>query len=99
MSCYKHNVKFFFLLVLSLFLFVSCEEDAEDNGSGSDPEIDNGPIVYGFITDYFYDLDNESKLSSLLPEFIVEDSNNEVYLKFTDMIGQHFDFIWEYIKM
>ena len=60
MSCYKHNVKFFFLLVLSLLLFVSCEEDVVDDSSSSGPEIDNGPIVYGFITDYFYDLDNES---------------------------------------
>ena len=45
-----------------------------------------------------YDLVNENKLSNLLPLHIIDDSNNDSYLKFTDMIGQHFDSIWIYIK-
>jgi len=45
-----------------------------------------------------YDEENLSKLSSLLPEYLKEDSENDVYLKFTDMIAQHFDSIWVYIN-
>ena len=45
-----------------------------------------------------YDENNSSKLSSILPEHIKFDDNNKTYLKFTDMIGQHFDGIWEYIN-
>ena len=45
-----------------------------------------------------YDRENGSKLSNLIPMFIREDANNQTYLKFTDMIGQHFDHIWEYIN-
>ena len=45
-----------------------------------------------------YDLENNSKLSSLLPEFIKYDDSNSEYLSFTDMIGQHFDHIWEHIR-
>jgi len=45
-----------------------------------------------------YDLDNSSKLSNVMPEFIVEDFSNAEYVRFIDMIGQHFDHIWEYIN-
>ena len=45
-----------------------------------------------------YDDENSSKLSTLLPEHIKIDTNNQTYLRFTDMIGQHFDGIWEYIN-
>ena len=45
-----------------------------------------------------YDEENDSKLSSLLPEFLKFDESNNEYLLFTDMIAQHFDHIWEYIN-
>ena len=45
-----------------------------------------------------YDLENNSKLSDILPEHIKIDTKNDTYLRFTDMIGQHFDGIWEYIN-
>jgi len=45
-----------------------------------------------------YDEENNNKLSTLLPEFIKFDEANQEYLTFTDMIGQHFDHIWEYIN-
>ena len=45
-----------------------------------------------------YDEDNLSKLSTLLPEHIKIDNQNQDYIKFTDMIGHHFDHIWEYIN-
>jgi len=45
-----------------------------------------------------YDEENLNKLSSLLPEHIRIDTSNQLYLKFTDMLGHHFDEIWLYIK-
>ena len=45
-----------------------------------------------------YDTENLNKLSSLLPNHIKIDSNNDTYLTMTDMIGHHFDNIWIYIK-
>ena len=45
-----------------------------------------------------YDNENNNKLSGILPEFIKYDESNKEYLTFTDMVGQHFDSIWEYIN-
>lgn len=50
------------------------------------------------ISGSLYDDENSSKLSSLLPEHIKENLQNEVFLRFVDMIGQHFDSIWVYIN-
>ena len=45
-----------------------------------------------------YDELNESRLVYTVPEFIREDSSNEPYVRFLDMIGQHFDSLWIYSK-
>ena len=41
-----------------------------------------------------YDEENINKLSTLLPDHIKFDTNNETYIKFTDMVAHHFDNIW-----
>tara|TARA_S200002703_G_scaffold21518_1_gene18146 strand:- start:1684 stop:4782 length:3099 start_codon:yes stop_codon:yes gene_type:complete len=38
-----------------------------------------------------YDLSNENKLENTIPSFLREDPENEKYILFLDMIGQHFD--------
>lgn len=45
-----------------------------------------------------YDNTNLDRLINTIPSFIREDSSNEPYLVFVDMIGQHFDNIWIYSK-
>jgi hypothetical protein len=45
-----------------------------------------------------YDKENKNRLSRHLPGFIVDDTDNTVFLNFIDMIGHHFDSIWLYIK-
>ena len=45
-----------------------------------------------------YDELNESRLTYTVPEFIREDSANQPYNLFLDMIGQHFDNLWIYTK-
>ncbi len=45
-----------------------------------------------------YDENNLDKLHNTIPEYLVEDSNNQNYGLFIDMIAQHFDNIWLYTK-
>ena len=45
-----------------------------------------------------FDDENLNKLSSLLPQHLIDDTSNDTYLAFTDMIGHHFDNIWVYVK-
>lgn len=44
-----------------------------------------------------HDKYNPDYLVNNIPEFIKEDYNNNDFLVFLDMIGQHFDIIWAYI--
>ena len=45
-----------------------------------------------------YDKYNTNLLRNNVPEFINSDYENEQFLLFLDMIGQHFDIIWSYIN-
>jgi hypothetical protein len=45
-----------------------------------------------------YDVYNVNYLVNNIPQFIKEDYNNNDFIIFLDMIGQHFDIIWCYIK-
>ena len=45
-----------------------------------------------------YDKQNPNRLSKLVPSFIGDRDENQPYLLFCDMIGQHFDPIWTHIK-
>jgi len=46
----------------------------------------------------FYDDENKDALVNTIPSYLREDSNNDQYILFTQMIGQHFDNIWVYLK-
>ena len=45
-----------------------------------------------------YDKENPNRLVNLLPEHISADFGNKKFLDFMDMVGQHFDELWLYIK-
>ena len=45
-----------------------------------------------------YDIDNPYNLEKLIPNHIIENSDNSFYVSFVNMIGQHFDHIWTHIK-
>jgi hypothetical protein len=45
-----------------------------------------------------YDKENPNYLVNNIPEFIKEDYNNQDFITFLDMIGNHFDIIWSYIN-
>jgi len=45
-----------------------------------------------------YDQTNKDLLSVSIPQYLLDDPNNQPYVTFLDMIGQHFDNIWIYYK-
>jgi len=45
-----------------------------------------------------YDLANGDSLEKTIPRHIVNDPNNDNYILFVAMAGQHFDKIWSYVK-
>jgi hypothetical protein len=46
-----------------------------------------------------YDIDlNPNNLINTIPSYLRDDPNNSQYMLFVEMIGQHFDSIWVYIK-
>ena len=45
-----------------------------------------------------YDRANKNRIRGHLPMFIQDDSDNDVFLNFIDMIGHYFDDIWVFIK-
>ena len=46
----------------------------------------------------YYDNQNKDILTKSIPAYLTDDSGNQPYLVFLDMIGQHFDNIWIYLK-
>jgi hypothetical protein len=45
-----------------------------------------------------YDNNNPNRLVNILPPHVKEDIGNNQFLDFMDMIGQHFDELWVYVK-
>jgi len=43
-----------------------------------------------------YDLENPDRIVNSLPAYVTDDTVNEPFLLFMDMVGQHFDSIWVY---
>jgi hypothetical protein len=64
---------------------------------GSDVE---GSQYYGgiLLSSSLYDNNNQNWLYYTIPEFIRENTDNDQYIEFTNMVGQHFDEIWLYTK-
>jgi hypothetical protein len=57
-------------------------------------------LYYGgvILSASVYDQNNKDNLYFVIPEYIKEDSDNDPYLLFIDMVGQHYDNIWIYYK-
>tara|TARA_A100001515_G_scaffold128583_1_gene114921 strand:+ start:8099 stop:14605 length:6507 start_codon:yes stop_codon:yes gene_type:complete len=45
-----------------------------------------------------FDDNNPSNLKYTIPEFIRDNSDNNNYIEFVNLVGQHFDEIWLYVK-
>jgi hypothetical protein len=64
---------------------------------GSDVE---GSQYYGgiILSASLYDEDNQNWLYYTIPSFITENSDNDEYVSFSNMVGQSFDEVWLYTK-
>ena len=62
----------------------------------SDSAFDN----YGgqLLSASLYDNQNSHNLNRFIPQHIADNPSNALYISFVNMIGQHFDYIWTYIK-
>jgi hypothetical protein len=73
----------------------------EDNGATYITDI-NATLQNWFVGTYdsasFYDDNNLSSLKNNIPLFINDSTENDEFLLFLDMIGNHFDIIHTYIK-
>jgi hypothetical protein len=45
-----------------------------------------------------YDYNNKNLLTNNTPAHIVDDANNEEFVLFLNMIGQHFDILWTHVR-
>ena len=88
------------------FLFFESGSNSWPKSSTKKPHV-NTPSTSSAATSWFnsqiisasnYDTSNFDILINTIPSFIREDSNNEQYLMFIHMIGQHFDNLWVYFK-
>jgi len=61
---------------------------------------DSTNLYYGGLAlqAYNFDQNNQDYLHWNIPEYLRDDSNNDQYGLFIDMVGQHFDNIWIYTK-
>jgi hypothetical protein len=60
---------------------------------------DQSPYYGGIIlSSSFYDNNNQNWLYYTIPEFIRDNGNNNQYIEFCNMVGQHFDELWLYTK-
>ena len=64
---------------------------------GSD--VENSQYYGGIsLSSSLFDNSNQNWLYYTIPEFIRDNSDNNQYLEFSNMVGQHFDEIWLYTK-
>jgi len=59
------------------------------------PTTGNLSILY---SSSLYDKTNKDLLSNTVPQYLLDDPNNQPYVTFLDMISQHFDNVWIYYK-
>ena len=64
--------------------------------------VGSAPAITWFTTQSLsaslYDSENNDALINTIPTYLREDSTNEPYFLFTQMIGQNFDNVWVYLK-
>ena len=73
---------------------VTASQSTEWFGYGFSHPSSSGQLLSASL----YDKENNYSLNKLLPTHITDNSDNSLYVGFVDMVGQHFDHIWTYIK-
>ena len=68
------------------------------NWLGSETTLPTIGAVSMLYSASYYDDTNKDILRATIPQYIYDDANNQPYVTFIDMMGQHFDNIWVYYK-
>lgn len=68
------------------------------NWLGSISTVPTATTMSMYWSASYYDDQNKDLLLNATPSYIAEDLTNQPYLVFLNMIGQHFDNIWIYLK-
>jgi len=64
-------------------------------GSSNESNVNYGGLT---LSASRFDNDNKDNLISTIPEYLRDDAKNKPYELFIDMVAQHYDNIWIYIK-
>ncbi len=59
------------------------------------PTVTTQSVLYSAS---LYDFDNKDAVVNTIPEYLKQDNSNLPYQTFLNMVGQHFDNIWVYLK-
>ena len=63
------------------------------------PDVEPTVGVYSILySASLYDINNKDAVVNTIPAYLKEDGNNLPYTTFLNMVGQHFDNIWIYLK-
>ena len=63
------------------------------------PDTEPSPGVYSILySASLYDINNKDAVLNTIPAYLKEDAANQPYTTFLNMVGQHFDNIWIYLK-
>jgi hypothetical protein len=80
------------------YILYSVTSSQAVNWLGS-PTTDPSPGVMSmYWSSSYYDNQNKDWLVNSVPQYILDDDINAPYFSFLNMIGQHFDNIWLYLK-
>jgi hypothetical protein len=80
------------------YLLYSVTSSQAVNWLGSSETLPTATSLSNYYSASFYDNNNPDLLEYTTPAYIRDDVSNEPYLVFLNMIGQHFDNIWIYLK-
>lgn len=76
----------------------SVSSSVASNFLGSSTTVPTATTQSLLFSASYYDTTNKDTLRNYIPQYLLDDSSNEPYITFIDMIGQHFDNIWLYYK-
>ena len=66
--------------------------------TGTNSVLGQSFLISQSLSASIYDDNNNNNLINAIPSYILEDSNNNQYRLFIEMLGQMFDSVWVYIK-
>jgi len=88
------------------YLYFNSESKSWPKSNSLPPYLNystNSPIAIDWLTNQltsasYFDTENKDELTNTIPTYLRDDSNNDSYSLFVQMMGQHFDNVWIYLK-